>query len=297
MFNQEDTANFHREGSIRFRDLRQLNTYIPLFQALTFVQAKNDFRHMIHRHDFYEIIIPNDDKYRCMLNNHETAVAKNELLLLQYGDIHEDILRRSCRFVAIMFELKTQEPVLQATRIFRPDLTPSDQKIAVALNDPIRDLLRLMSEECSEFLPTTYNVLNGLFNALFWLIVRAFPPGVFVSAFGKNTSREVFKNDLLKLFEENLSGKLNVGELANRMKMSESSVSHKCRDLFGLPPAKAFLHYKFQKAEPFVRHSQLTIKEISELFGFENQFHFSRLFKKVYGMSPNRYRVHKQEYP
>lgn len=297
MFNQEDTVNFYREGSIRFRDLRQMDTYIPAFQALTFIRTKNDYHHMVHRHDFYEIIIPDDDRYRCMLNKREVSVSRNELLLLQYGDLHEDILCRGSQFAAITFDLKTHGPVLQTARMFRAGLAPSDQKITVAAEDPIRSLLRLMRDESSQNSPTTYNVLNGLFHAVFWLFVRAFPPAVFVAEFGKSANRDVFRNDLLNLFEENLYGKVQLDELARRMKVSESSLSHKCRDVFGLPPAKAFLQYKFKKAETYVRHSQLTINEISDLFGFENQFHFSRLFKKIYGMSPSRYRIHKQEYP
>lgn len=297
MFNQEDTVNFYREGSIRFRDLRWFNPYIPMFQSLTFLQAKNDFHHQPHRHDFHEFIIPEDDHYRCLLNGREIAVGRNEILLVQYGDLHEDVLSRGCRFNAIMFDLKLQEPTLKTAGIFRHNLPPSEQKIAVPTTGPVRETFRLMCEECPNFFPTTYNILNGLFQSLFWQIIRSYPDSVFLPAFSKTSSREAFKNDLLKIFDDNLNSKLNVGEIARRMKMSESSIAHKCRDYFDMPPAQAFLHYKFKKAEPFVRHSQLTMKEISDMFGFENQFHFSRRFKKIYGMSPIRYRIHKKEYP
>lgn len=297
MFNQEDTNNFFREGSIRFRDLNWFNPYIPTFQALTLFKSKTDFHHVTHVHDFYEIIIPDDDNYRCMLNGREVSVRRDEMLVVQYGDVHEDILTQGCTFKVITFDLKLQEPTLKTVKIFRHNLVPSEQKIQVPESDPAREIFRLMCAESTTFFPTTFNILNGLFQSLFWLIIRSYPPQAFLPTYSKTTSQEAFKNDLLKIFEENLNNKLSVEDIARRMKMSESSIAHKCRDYFDMPPAQAFLQYKFKKAEQFVRHSRLPMKEISDMFGFENQFHFSRLFKKIYGMSPVRYRIHKKEYP
>ena len=57
----------------------------------------------------------------------------------------------------------------------------------------------------------------------------------------------------------------------------------------------AFMKYKLKQIEKYVRYSELTMIEISELFGFENQFHFSRLFKAHFGKSPMQYRTYKQK--
>lgn len=297
MYNQQDTSDYFREGSISFRYIRWLNQYVTIFHDLVFVLTKHDRHHTLHRHTFYEFIIPEDDNYRCILNGREIAVPRGKVLLVQCDDLHEDILTGGCRFFAITFDLKLQEPTLKTVKIFRENLPQEEQVITIAPDNPFWNILTMLKEESPNFFPTTYDVLSGLFRALFWHTIRILPSQVFLPAFIKTSVREAFKNDLLKIFEEKLDGKLNVGEIARRMKMSESSIAHKCRDYFGMPPAQAFLYYRFKKAEPFVRHSQLTMKEISDMFGFENQFHFSRRFKKIYGMSPIRYRIHKKEYP
>jgi AraC-like DNA-binding protein len=36
--------------------------------------------------------------------------------------------------------------------------------------------------------------------------------------------------------------------------------------------------------------SDITVKEVSEMLGFEDQFHFSKAFKKHFGESPSIYR-------
>lgn len=48
---------------------------------------------------------------------------------------------------------------------------------------------------------------------------------------------------------------------------------------------------KLNKAIELLATSELKIQDISEIVGYENTTHFIRTFKKVYGMSPNQYRV------
>lgn len=47
---------------------------------------------------------------------------------------------------------------------------------------------------------------------------------------------------------------------------------------------------KLNKAIELLASSDLKICDISEAIGYENNTHFIRIFKKVYGMSPNEYR-------
>ena len=47
---------------------------------------------------------------------------------------------------------------------------------------------------------------------------------------------------------------------------------------------------RVEYAGVLLERSHLTVKEVSNLTGFENPFHFSRVFKGVYGVSPQNYR-------
>ena len=61
-------------------------------------------------------------------------------------------------------------------------------------------------------------------------------------------------------------------------------------DLYQEPPHHFLLQCRLQKAEAMLADNALRIGEIAARCGFQDEFYFSRLFKKYHGMSPLNYR-------
>ena len=79
--------------------------------------------------------------------------------------------------------------------------------------------------------------------------------------------------------------------MAKFMGMGQSSFAHKCTKLLGGSPTKEFIKYKMKHAKTMLRHSSVSIKEISSYLGYNNQYQFSRAFKTVFGKPPSDYRT------
>ena len=58
-----------------------------------------------------------------------------------------------------------------------------------------------------------------------------------------------------------------------------------------LPPLHFLLRIRLEKAAERLIHTQETVKSISYECGFQDNFYFSRLFKKYYRLSPQQYRL------
>ena len=58
-----------------------------------------------------------------------------------------------------------------------------------------------------------------------------------------------------------------------------------------MPPIDYFLHLKMQKACQLLFSQDMKIKQVALQLGYEDQYYFSRIFKKYMGMSPEQYRV------
>jgi AraC-like DNA-binding protein len=59
----------------------------------------------------------------------------------------------------------------------------------------------------------------------------------------------------------------------------------RCRDVLGRAAARAFLRCRMEFAAPSLRQSEIPIKEISHGLGFQNQYHFPRVFRRYWDPS------------
>jgi AraC-like DNA-binding protein/quercetin dioxygenase-like cupin family protein len=89
---------------------------------------------------------------------------------------------------------------------------------------------------------------------------------------------------------ENLTKKLKLEEIAAETGLSASHFSRLFVNRTGHSPIDYFIQLKIQRACRLLDNSGWTIADISREMGFDDQFYFSRVFRKVMGMSPNEYR-------
>lgn len=92
------------------------------------------------------------------------------------------------------------------------------------------------------------------------------------------------------LMEAHLTTQLDLDTLAKSANLSKFHFSKKYKELTGNSPIQHFLHMKMERACYLLDISERTIASISEELGYEDAQYFSRLFKKVIGISPREYR-------
>lgn len=88
---------------------------------------------------------------------------------------------------------------------------------------------------------------------------------------------------------------LSLQDIANEVNLSASHLSFLFKNKTGFSPIEYFNHLKMQKACQYLLFTEKRIKEISFLLSIEDQYYFSRLFKKVMGVSPEEYRKKRRE--
>lgn len=93
-----------------------------------------------------------------------------------------------------------------------------------------------------------------------------------------------------KLMLENVHGSLNLDELARQTRLSKFHFSRKFKALTGEAPIQYFIGLKMQRACHLLDSASLSVKQIAADLGYDDAYYFSRLFKKVMGISPARYR-------
>lgn len=78
--------------------------------------------------------------------------------------------------------------------------------------------------------------------------------------------------------------------LAKRCGMSREAMIRLFKDECGITPYQYLLQQRYNCAARLLKNSNLPIENICDSVGFKDRFHFSRQFKKLFGMPPAAYR-------
>jgi AraC-like DNA-binding protein len=92
------------------------------------------------------------------------------------------------------------------------------------------------------------------------------------------------------LMEASVHEKLELDTLAKEVNLSKFHFIKKYRELTGSTPVNHFIHLKIKRACDLLDITNKSIKEVSYAIGYEDAYYFSRIFKKVMGISPSQYR-------
>ena len=94
----------------------------------------------------------------------------------------------------------------------------------------------------------------------------------------------------IEYIKSHLSLQLGIAELAANAFVSESTLAKKFKAEVGMTIGCYIDETILFEAEQLLTKTELSVLEISERFGFCDQFYFSRRFKAKYGETPQRYR-------
>lgn len=107
-------------------------------------------------------------------------------------------------------------------------------------------------------------------------------------------SIESYDQKLLKkaiaLVEEHISDPhLSVEKMAEEMNMSRTSLHRKIKSITGFPPSELIRSIRLRKAAHLIVNRADTVTQIALMVGFDDYSHFSKSFKKHFGVAPSGY--------
>jgi AraC-like DNA-binding protein len=97
---------------------------------------------------------------------------------------------------------------------------------------------------------------------------------------------------LRRYLHESFNRPITLDDLAKRMHMSRWHLCRAFRKHFGQTPMESLQAIRMQHAALLLRDVNLSVSAVGLRTGYEDLFHFSKQFKKHYGMSPRAMRAH-----
>lgn len=111
----------------------------------------------------------------------------------------------------------------------------------------------------------------------------------------KSEAEPDFITKTTQYMRANIENRLNLDDFAAIHNLSASHFSSLFRKSTGMSPIDYFIQLKMQRACQLLYNEEYRIKEVAHAVGYEDPYFFSRIFKRLMGVSPAQYRAQRQK--
>lgn len=154
------------------------------------------------------------------------------------------------------------------------NIAPSSYRLGIF--DDIMQHLELMNNK--ESLIYGNNALGGFLVSLKQNLIR------------NSTSGNEALQKVIELMRNNLHRNFTLEDLSSAVNLSSSHLSAIFKQKTKYSPLNLFTSMKMQKACQLLHDSGKNIKSIAAILGYDDPYHFSRVFKKMMGVSPRKFK-------
>lgn len=93
--------------------------------------------------------------------------------------------------------------------------------------------------------------------------------------------------EVATLMEANIEEPLSLGELAQLSHSSQRQIQRMFRDQLGVTPTQYYLNLRLQRARELLTQTGLSVMNITVACGFQSACHFSKTYRKLFGVTPS----------
>lgn len=101
---------------------------------------------------------------------------------------------------------------------------------------------------------------------------------------------DYYIKEAINFIEQNFQNNISIEDIAAVCGINRSYFGKIFRKSVGHSPQEFLMNYRMVKATELLKLTSLSIADIGSAVGYENQLHFSRAFKTIYGISPREWR-------
>ena len=280
-------------------DVCNLGISVEAFNPRIFYIFKRKFgdldKSKYHCHDFISMIYILSGNCTYNLNGIHYQLKKGDLVVCNPGIYH-------CRLMnpgqeVIEFHVGVSD-------IFLQDL-PKNALIPEASNPVFKvvryeqDFLRCCSEIAAEQEkdePGCEPLLKSLVMKFIILFLRETLPSP-TKALSKGTllSFETYDklnivNTIVSYINENYMNEITLDKISKNMYLSPAYISKIFKEEIGESPINYLIKVRLAKALELLEGGNMTVKSIAKSVGYDDAYHFSKLFKKYYNTPPSKIR-------
>lgn len=107
----------------------------------------------------------------------------------------------------------------------------------------------------------------------------------------ESVNRKYMVEQILNYFEDHYNEKISLDQIAENMYLSPFYISKIFKKETGDTPIRHLINIRLEKAKELLEGGYAgSVQEVAAMVGYDDAYHFSKLYKKRYGISPSQAR-------
>ncbi|MDO7905320.1 AraC family transcriptional regulator [Paenibacillus sp. JX-17] len=285
--------------SLRETIIPDVKTTLNLF-GMHLRKVAGEWNYPIHAHPQYEFNYVLEGVQTMVVNNNSFTQQAGDLVLLRPGDSHSSRSGdgRPFTYFCIHFDIDDKILISLLSRLDHV-LFKSDSAITRRLAPVLHKLVEISANVNGNITMSQRMRLQSAVFDLFGQLWEAF--SIDDHLLSSNTYEKVelahqirgrLQGLIYQQFKHDGAGENHYGvdDIAAELGISTSHCYRVFREVFGLSPRTFLSDQTLHEAKVLLEDPRLSVSQISGILGYRDIAHFSRQFKRWYGLSPRQYR-------
>lgn len=245
-----------------------------------------------HRHNFHSIFFIKEGKSKQEIDFERYEISKQEILIIPQGATHLIKEISAWEGYTIVFKdeffSKVQKDLLNGFLQY----AIITRKLLINIPKPIQNYLeyyfKLLFEEqngkeTQNQVFLLQNLMLALLNKLETLAYTSLDENFFIR-------KQATFQSFVSLLEDNFLTQKNLNFYIENLQITQRKLNDVLKEMVGLTAQDLIIERVILEAKRELCFSTKNIKEIAFLLGYDNQYYFSRIFKKRTEQSPEQFR-------
>lgn len=224
-----------------------------------------------HTHKYWEIIYYTHGSGLLKIGDQEIAIEPGVIVCQPPNIPHSEISTVGYKSIFLSVETPNE--------LHFPILYFNDNE-----NKDLYNLMNMIHREFQRKSTHWQEITDALFNCIFCFL------SAWSNTKGKNPLVEQFENVLIRNI---LNKEFNLNHAMQAVPLSVNHFRYLFKKETGMTPLEYFTEKKIEYSKYLIENTnnKLSFKEVADCIGLDNQYYFSRVFKKVMGVCPKEWKM------
>lgn len=246
-----------------------------------------------HNHDFMELSIILKGEGIYYIDGGYYPVKEGDLILLNPGTYHKSLLAPPKKPILECYIAFSNFQFVGSPKDCIP--LPDNQIILhmdAALKQEIGKICSAMQKEYITCRPGQYFMLKSYVIQLLLLLLREEKDAkeCINGCVFESTNRNYVVKRIIQYLSQHYQEKISLDQIAQNMYLSTFYISKIFKSETGDTPINYLINLRMEKARELLEDQEhLSIQDVAAAVGYEDAYHFSKLFKKHFGVAPSKW--------